>query len=202
MRPTDDAAPRGAVVFMTGLSGAGKSTIAEALKAALDAAGRPATILDGDVLRALDAAPLGFDRASREQQIQRAADLAAEYARAGQVAIAALIAPFDEARRRARATVEPVAPFLLTWIRTPLEVAEERDPKGLYRKVRAGEIDEFTGISSPYEEPDDAEVVIDTTTTPVEEAVARIRAALDAARRPGATTPEAGSGEALNEASG
>jgi len=166
---------------MTGLSGAGKSTIAEALKAELDAAGHPATILDGDVLRAMDATSLGFDQASREKQIQRAADLAAEYAANGQVVIAALIAPFDEARKRARATVEPVAPFVLTWIRTPLEVAEARDPKGLYRKVRAGEIGEFTGISSPFEEPDDAELVIDTTSTPVADAVARLRVAIEAA---------------------
>ncbi len=185
--PTDegDGAPghdtRGAVVFMTGLSGAGKSTIAEALKADLDAAGQPATILDGDVLRALDATSLGFDRTSRERQIQRAAEMAAADAANGQVVIAALIAPFDGARKLARATVEPVAPFLLTWIRTPLEVAEERDPKGLYKKVRAGEIGEFTGISSPFEEPEDAELVIDTTSTPVPEAVARIRAAIEAA---------------------
>ena len=173
--------PRGAVVFMTGLSGAGKSTIAEALKADLDAAGRSATILDGDVLRALDTTSLGFDRASRERQIQRAAEMAAEDAANGQVVIAALIAPFDAARKLARATVEPVAPFLLTWIRTPLEVAEERDPKGLYKKVRAGEIGEFTGISSPFEEPEDAELVIDTTSTSVPEAVARIRSAIEAA---------------------
>jgi uncharacterized protein len=171
----------GAVVFMTGLSGAGKSTIAEALKAELDAAGRPATILDGDVLRARDATSLGFDQASRERQIQRAAEMAADAAAGGEVVIAALIAPFDRARKLARATVEPVAPFLLTWVRTPLEVAEQRDPKGLYRKVRAGEIGEFTGISSPFEEPEDAELVIDTTSIPVPEAVARIREALDAA---------------------
>ena len=184
--PADGSAPAGgAVVFMTGLSGAGKSTIAEALKAELEAAGRPATILDGDVLRARDATSLGFDQASRERQIQRAADLAAEDAANGQVVIAALIAPFDRARKLARATIEPVAPFLLTWVRTPLEVAEERDPKGLYKKVRAGEIGEFTGISSPFEEPEDAELVIDTTTTPVPEAVARLHAAIERALESG-----------------
>jgi sulfate adenylyltransferase len=178
---TSTSSRRGVIVFMTGLSGAGKSTIAEALKADLDAAGHPATILDGDVLRALDATSLGFDRASREQQIQRAADLAAGYAADGQIVIAALIAPFDAARKRARATVESVAPFVLTWVRAPLEVAEARDPKGLYRKVRAGEIGEFTGISSPFEEPEDAELVIDTTSTPVTEAVGQLRTAIDAA---------------------
>jgi sulfate adenylyltransferase len=181
MRPEEGGGPRGAVVFMTGLSGAGKSTIAEALKAELDAAGRPATILDGDVLRALDTAPLGFDRASREQQIQRAADLAADYASRGIIVIAALIAPFDRSRKLARVTVEPVAPFVLTWVRTPLEVAEARDPKGLYRKVRAGEIEEFTGITSPFEEPDDADLVIDTTNTSVAEAVTLIRDAVESA---------------------
>jgi adenylyl-sulfate kinase len=175
--------PGGAVVFMTGLSGAGKSTIAEALKADLEAAGRSTTILDGDVLRARDATSLGFDQASRERQIQRAAELAAEDAANGQVVIAALIAPFDRARKLARATVEPVAPFLLAWVRTPLDVAEARDPKGLYKKVRAGEIGEFTGISSPFEEPEDAELVIDTTSTLVPEAVARIRAAIEEALR-------------------
>jgi uncharacterized protein len=180
VRSAKGSPSRGAVVFMTGLSGAGKSTIAEALKADLDAAGRPATILDGDVLRALDATSLGFDQASRERQIQRAAELAAESAARGEVVIAALIAPFDLARKLARATVEPVAPFLLTWVMTPLEVAEARDPKGLYKKVRAGEIGEFTGISSPFEEPEDAELVIDTTSTPVPEAVAQIRAAIEA----------------------
>jgi sulfate adenylyltransferase len=172
---------RGVVVFMTGLSGAGKSTIAEALKAELDATGRPATILDGDVLRALDATALGFDQASRERQIQRAAELAAGYAADGQVVIAALIAPFDDARKRARATVEPVAPFVLTWVRTPLEVAEARDPKGLYRKVRAGEIGEFTGISSPFEEPADADLIIDTTSTAVADAVTQLRTAIEEA---------------------
>lgn len=179
-----DGRARGAVVFMTGLSGAGKSTIAEALKAELDAAGRPATILDGDVLRARDATSLGFDQASRERQIQRAADLAAEYVANGQVVIAALIAPFDSARKLARATVEPIAPFLLVWVKAPLEVAEARDPKGLYRKVRAGEIGEFTGISSPFEEPEDAELVIDTTSALVPEAVAQIRGAIEAALTP------------------
>jgi sulfate adenylyltransferase len=172
---------RGVVVFMTGLSGAGKSTIAEALKAELDATGRPATILDGDVLRALDATALGFDQASRERQIQRAAELAAGYAADGQVVIAALIAPFDDARKRARATVEPVAPFVLTWVRAPLEVAEARDPKGLYRKVRAGEIGEFTGISSPFEEPADADLIIDTTSTAVADAVTQLRTAIEEA---------------------
>ncbi len=165
---------------MTGLSGAGKSTIAVALHADLIAAGYTATVLDGDELRKHLSADLGFDPASRERNVQRAAEVAAGLAADGQIVITALIAPFDRARRLARQVVEPVAPFLLVWIRTPLEVAEARDPKGLYARVRAGEIDEFTGISSPYEEPGDAEVVIDTTVTSVPEAAATIRQAVEA----------------------
>ncbi len=168
----------GAVVFLTGLSGAGKSTIAEALAAQLRAAGEPVTVLDGDELRKHLSADLGFDQASREANVQRAAEIAAQLAGEGQVVVGALISPFDRSRRRARQLVEPTAPFLLVYVRTPLDVAEARDPKGLYARARAGEIPDFTGIDSPYEEPEDAELVIDTTRTPVPDAVAAIRAAL------------------------
>ena len=170
--------PRGAVVFMTGLSGAGKSTIAEALAASLRADGREVTILDGDELRKHLSADLGFDAASREANVRRAAELAARFAADGQVVICALIAPFERSRAEARSIVETAAPFLLVWVRTPLEVAEARDPKGLYRRVRAGEIADFTGIDSPYEEPANADLVIDTTTVPVDDAVISIRALL------------------------
>ena len=170
----------GAVVFLTGLSGAGKSTIAGALAADLEGAGRPVSIIDGDELRRLSA-HLGFDAASREANVRRAAELAEERARDGRVVIAALIAPFERSRRAARQTVERSVPFLLVYVRTPLEVAEARDPKGLYARARAGEIRDFTGIDSPYEEPVDADLVIDTTLTPVPEAVAAIRIALDRA---------------------
>lgn len=171
----------GAVVFLTGLSGAGKTTIATALIAALEADGRPAELIDGDVLRRQATAHLGFDTASREANVRLAAELAAEHARAGHVVVAALIAPFEHSRRLAREIVAPAAPFLLIYVRTSLEVAEQRDPKGLYRRARAGEIRDFTGIDSPYEEPTDADLVIDTTTTLVPEAVALIRVALDRA---------------------
>lgn len=173
----------GAVVFFTGLSGAGKSTIAGALAAELEAAGHEITMLDGDELRRQLSADLGFDAASREANVRRAAELAAGFAADGRIVIAALIAPFERSRRLARELVEPVAPFLLVYVRTPLEVAEARDPKGLYRRARAGEIPEFTGIDSPYEEPADADLVIETTNTPVLDAVRRIREALEAARR-------------------
>ena len=168
--------PPGPVIYLTGLSGSGKSTIAEALAASLRAEGRTVEIVDGDVLRALDPTPLGFDRASRELQMARAAVMAADMAASGTTVISALISPFEGARRAAREVIEAAGVrFVLVYVRTPLEVAEARDPKGHYRRARAGEIRDFTGIDSPYEEPTDADLVIDTVTTPVPEAVAAIR---------------------------
>lgn len=166
----------GPVVYLTGLSGSGKSTIAEALAASLRAEGRSVEIVDGDVLRARDATTLGFDRASREAQMARAATMAAELARDGTTVISALISPFEAARRAARDVIEASgAPYLLVFVRTPLEVAEARDPKGHYRRARAGEIRDFTGIDSPYEEPAEPDLVIDTVSTSVPEAVEAIR---------------------------
>jgi sulfate adenylyltransferase len=173
------ASTRGAVVFLTGLSGAGKSTIAEALATSLQADGRATSIVDGDELRLLSA-HLGFDAASREANIRNAARIARDRAGDGSIVIAALIAPFERSRREAREIVAGSASFLLVWVRTPLAVAEARDPKGLYVKARAGEIKDFTGIDSPYEEPADADLVIDTTTTSVADAVRQIRIALGA----------------------
>jgi sulfate adenylyltransferase len=178
------AAPRGVVVFLTGLSGAGKSTIATALAARLASAGRAVTILDSDELRRRLYPDLGYDAASRETSIRQIAQLAAELAGGGQVAVASIIAPFERSRREARRLAAGFAPFLLVYVRTPLEVAEARDPKGLYARARAGEIREFTGIDSPYEEPTDADLVIDTTATTVPEAVETIVAALEALERP------------------
>ncbi|HTK45299.1 MAG TPA: adenylyl-sulfate kinase [Patescibacteria group bacterium] len=169
----------GAVVFLTGLSGAGKSTIAEALADDLRAAGRRVSIIDGDVLRQQVSADLGFDAASREANVRRAAEMAVASAAEGEIVISALIAPFERSRLEARAIVERTAPFILVYVSTPLEVAESRDPKGLYRRARAGEIADFTGIDSPYEAPADADLVLDTSVTPVAASVARIRGLLD-----------------------
>jgi sulfate adenylyltransferase len=177
--PSTRKAARGAVVFFTGLSGAGKSTIAVALVDALRRAGRgDVALLDGDEIRRHLSADLGFDPASREANVERVARLAAGIAEGGGIAITALIAPFASGRQRARELIEPAGPFLLVHVRTPLAVVEARDVKGLYARARAGEIADFTGISSPYEEPTDATIVIDTTTTPVDAAVARIVAAV------------------------
>ena len=170
----------GAVVYLTGLSGSGKSTIAEALAASLRAGGRTVEIVDGDVLRARDATPLGFDRASREAQVRRGAELAAELAAGGSIVVSALISPFERARLGARSIIEAAgAPFHIVYVSTPIEVAEARDPKGHYRRARAGEIRDFTGIDSPYEAPTDAALVIDTTSTSVEEAVRAIEGLLE-----------------------
>ena len=171
----------GAVIFFTGLSGSGKSTIAHALADELtDDAGRRVTLLDGDEVRQHLSRGLGFDAESREINIDRIAWVAALVAAHGGIAIAAPIAPFDAGRRSARAMAEPNGAFLLVWVSTPLDVCEARDRKGLYARARAGEIEDFTGISSPYEPPEDADVVIDAADT-VPDAVRAIRAALDVA---------------------
>lgn len=174
--------PRGAVVFLTGLSGAGKSTIAAGLVDQLrrDHPEREVTILDGDELRRRGSADLGFDPASRAIQVERAATIAAGLAAEGAIVITALIAPFAAARARARELIEPVAPFLLVWVRVPLGVAEGRDVKGLYARARRGEINDFTGISSPYEDPGDADLTVDTDATTVEAAVGLVTARLEA----------------------
>ena len=171
----------GAVVFFTGLSGSGKSTIARALADELaDSGPRRVTLLDGDEVRQHLSRGLGFDATSREINVDRIAWVAALVAEHGGIAVAAPIAPFAAGRRNARALAERQGAFLLVWASTPLEVCEARDRKGLYARARAGEVADFTGISSPYEPPDDADVVIDTTEVDVPEAVRRIRAALDA----------------------
>lgn len=175
-----DATPKpsgGLVILFTGLSGSGKSTIARALMAAFDAEGVLHTSLDGDVVRRHLSAGLSFSPADRETNIRRIGWVAAEIARNGGTAICSPIAPFDEARRDVRRMVQEAGGrFLLVHVATPLAECERRDRKGLYAKARAGEIPDFTGISSPYETPADADLVIDTVEVPVAEAVAQVRA--------------------------
>ena len=137
------------------------------------------TLLDGDEVRQHLSAELGFDALSRERNVERIGWVAAEVARHGGVAIAAPIAPFEASRARVRAMAEAHGAFLLVWVSTPLEVCEARDRKGLYARARAGEVADFTGISSPFEEPADADLVVDTSVTGVDEAMAVIRAQLE-----------------------
>jgi sulfate adenylyltransferase len=171
---------RGVTVFLTGLSGAGKSTVADALVAGLEAEGRPVTVLDGDVVRTHLSSELTFSREHRDLNIHRIGWVAGEITRHGGTVVVAAIAPYEAAREEARTLVEKHGRFVLVHLSTPLEVCEQRDVKGLYAKARAGEIGGFTGISDPYEPPARAEVVIDTSVTPLVESVARIRAAMEA----------------------
>ncbi|TDD18106.1 adenylyl-sulfate kinase [Nonomuraea diastatica] len=167
---------RGLVVFFTGLSGSGKSTIARGLRDALLELGtRTVTYLDGDVVRHLLSKGLTFSKADRDLNIRRIGFVAAEAARHGGLAICAPIAPYAATRAEVREAVESVgADFLLVHVATPLEECERRDRKGLYAKARAGLIPEFTGISDPYEEPDDADLTIDTTHITIEAAVSQV----------------------------
>ncbi len=161
---------RGFVLFLTGLSGSGKSTIARNLADALAERGdRKVSLLDGDLIRQLLSAGLTFSRADRDLNIARIGFVAAEIARHGGIAICAPIAPYAAARARVREMVSQVGDFLLIYVATPVEVCEARDRKGLYAKARAGLIN-LTGVSDPYEEPLDADLVIDTSTMTREQA--------------------------------
>jgi sulfate adenylyltransferase len=163
---------RGLVVFFTGLSGSGKSTIARALRDALTERGdRTVSLLDGDLVRQLLSAGLTFSRADRDLNIARIGYVATEVARHGGIAICAPIAPYADARARVRRMVRETGDFVLVHVATPVEVCEARDRKGLYAKARAGLIDHFTGVSDPYEEPTDADLAIDTSVTPLADAV-------------------------------
>jgi sulfate adenylyltransferase len=166
---------RGFTVFFTGLSGAGKSTIADTLCATLrEALGRHVTLLDGDVVRRHLSSDLGFSREERDRNVLRIGYVAAEITAHRGIAVCAPIAPYDEARREVRAMVESSGGFVLVYVATPLDVCERRDRKGLYARVRAGLLPHFTGISDPYEVPTDADAVIDTRTQSVDEATQAI----------------------------
>ncbi|MEU6561923.1 adenylyl-sulfate kinase [Nocardia nova] len=151
----------GATVWLTGLSGSGKSTIAVELERQLVAAGRPAYRLDGDNLRHGLNADLGFTDDDRRENIRRVAQVASLFADAGMIAIVSVISPFADQREQARGVhAASGLDFREIFVDTPLEVCESRDPKGLYAKARAGKLPEFTGIDSPYERPEHAELVI------------------------------------------
>ncbi|MDQ0381537.1 bifunctional sulfate adenylyltransferase/adenylylsulfate kinase [Amycolatopsis thermophila] len=153
---------QGFTVFFTGLSGAGKSSIARELEALLtERHGRPVTLLDGDVARTHLSGELGYSRADRDRNIARLGYVAAEITKHRGIAICAAIAPFDTARRRVREAVSATGGFVLAFVDAPLPWCESRDRKGLYAKARAGVIEQFTGISDPYEPPLDADLVID-----------------------------------------
>ncbi|MEA2442325.1 MAG: bifunctional enzyme CysN/CysC [Thermoleophilaceae bacterium] len=174
----DALGQRGAVVWMTGLPSSGKSTIAHALEQRLVGSGQPAYVLDGDNLRHGLNGDLGFSDEDRAENVRRTAHVARLLADAGVVAIVSLVSPFAADRAQARELVEAEGlPFSEVWVSTPLEECEQRDPKGLYKKARAGELPGFTGVDGPYEPPElpDFELGSDV---PVDDAVERLVDAL------------------------
>lgn len=171
---------RPVIAWFTGLSGAGKSSIATAVDRTLMQAGRHTMVLDGDNLRHGLSCDLGFSPADRVENIRRTAETARLMAEAGLVVIVSLISPFREERAMARRIAGDV-PFFEIFINTPLEVCEARDPKGLYNRARSGEIPNFTGISAPYEVPDTPDFVVRTEGHTIEDsAAALIRPLIDA----------------------
>jgi adenylyl-sulfate kinase len=172
---------RGMVVWFTGLSGSGKSTIASGVEAALVAAGRLAYVVDGDNLRHGLNADLGFSDQDRRENIRRAGEVAGLLADAGVIVLVCLISPFRSERDQVRQK-QPAGRFLEVFVDAPLGVCEARDPKGLYRRARAGQIPEFTGITSPYEPPLSPELALDAAHLPLEQCVARTMALIAEAR--------------------
>jgi adenylylsulfate kinase len=159
---------KGIVIWYTGLSGSGKSTLAHAVEEKLFENGHISYVLDGDNIRHGLNKNLGFSPEDREENIRRIGEVSKLFADAGVIAMTAFISPYRGDRDTARALV-PEGRFVEIYVKVPLDVAESRDPKGLYKKARAGEIKEFTGIDAPYEEPLNAELVIDTSVHSLED---------------------------------
>ncbi|HSH74642.1 MAG TPA: bifunctional sulfate adenylyltransferase/adenylylsulfate kinase [Longimicrobiales bacterium] len=188
-----DRSRQGFTVFLTGLSGSGKSTIANVLMAKLMEIGsRPVTLLDGDIVRKNLSSELGFSKEHRDLNIRRIGFVASEITKNRGVAICAPIAPYRSVRREVRELVDSVGAFIEVFVSAPVEVCEVRDRKGLYAKARAGLIKGFTGIDDPYEEPEHAEIVLDTTAMSPEESAAEILLYLE---NQGFISPEAEIGE-------
>jgi adenylylsulfate kinase len=191
------AGHKGCVLWFTGLSGCGKSTLANAVDRRLHARGLRSFVLDGDNVRhGLNAAPallvdrhgaefatrfgLGFGPADREENIRRIGAVAELFVQAGVITLTAFISPYRRDRDAVRRML-PAGDFVEVFVTAPLEVCERRDPKGLYKKARAGELPGFTGIDAPYEEPAAPELVVDTTSAPPDELAGQVLAWLEAA---------------------
>ena len=161
----------GFVIWFTGLSASGKTTIANIVEPELERRGHVVDHLDGDIVRTHLSKGLGYSKEDRDANIARIGWVASRLARAGAAVVVSAISPYEEARRHARSLVEQHAPFVEIHVATPLEECARRDPKGLYRQAFAGELDDFTGVSAPYEEPREPELRLDTTgATPTESA--------------------------------
>lgn len=171
--------PQGFTVWLTGLSGAGKTTVSHLVVEELERRGLLVETLDGDVVRTHLSQGLGFSKEDRDTNIERIGWVASRLARAGAAVVVSAISPYAVTRATARAMTEEFAPFVEVWVRASLEECTRRDVKGLYAQAIAGEIPEFTGISAPYEPPDDAEVVLDTERHEPAESAAIVIAALE-----------------------
>ncbi len=170
----------GFTVWLTGLSGAGKTAIAKPLAEALRARGLQVERLDGDIVRQSLTSDLGFTKEDRDENIKRVTFVAKLLSRNGVAVICSFISPYRERRARARAEIEESgAAFIEAYVHCPLELCAERDVKGLYERAFAGEIDNFTGVTDPYEPPENPEIVCRTAEETVEESVARVLAYLE-----------------------
>jgi sulfate adenylyltransferase len=167
---------RGACIWFTGLSGAGKSTTADALVALLEARGRQVTVLDGDVVRTHLSTGLGFSREDRDTNVRRVGFVAGEVVRHGGVAVAALVSPYRATRDEVREAIGAIGAdaFVEVFVDTPLDVVEQRDVKGWYAKARAGEVRDLTGVDDPYEPPLGPELTLHTTDTTAEANAGRV----------------------------
>lgn len=176
------------VIWLTGLSAAGKSSIAEGLQSALFERGLHCYLLDGDTVRTGLSRDLGYSDADRQEHIRRVGEISRLFVDAGLIVMVALISPFRAERRAVRALFAP-GEFIEVFVDTPLAVCEQRDPKGLYRRARAGQVPQFTGIDSPYEIPENAEVVLAANETGIGDCVARLIAVLEQRGNIPTTTP-------------
>ena len=176
---------KGLTLWFTGLSGSGKSTLAQYLTPKLVEHGKKVEVLDGDEVRENLSKGLGFSKEDRDTNITRIGYVANMLARNGVVAITAAISPYRSVRREVRDRAQ--AAFVEVYVQCPLDVVEERDTKGLYKKARAGIIKNFTGISDPYEEPEAPEIVVDTSKESIEESAGKI---LDYLRQQGLVTAQ------------
>jgi adenylylsulfate kinase len=176
---TDRTRGGGFTLWFTGLSGAGKTTIAHIVGPEIERRGPIVEYLDGDTVRTNLSKGLGFSKEDRDTNIERIGWVAARLTRHGAAVLASAISPYDETRRHARAAVEEFGPFVEVYVRASVDECARRDVKGLYEKAFKGEITGFTGVDDPYEEPNDAEVVVDTEQHDPEESAALILAKLE-----------------------